>query len=84
MAASQVQPVTWRDSCCWGRSRYDFDDPDDPESTLNRYETFLLLQKNKVGLLTVTLIQILFMILWMLATGIPGFNLYDGAVGTVR
>ena len=52
---------------------------------LSRHDVWLLLAINQSGFFAVLLMQIVVLVLWMLAGGlIPGFALYDGAVGGVN
>jgi hypothetical protein len=50
---------------------------------MNLFETSLVLQRNRTTIYVIHYSMALVFILWLLATGIPGFNLYDGAPGTV-
>lgn len=44
-------------------------------------QSLLLLKRNSMSIDIVQLLLSIIFVLWLLATGIPGFNLYDGAPG---
>jgi hypothetical protein len=69
-----------RDACCWPRRPYDFDAEKNPEP-LTREDAAELLKLSGMGVRVVLWFQTGIFIIWCLATGIPGFVLYDGTGG---
>lgn len=71
-----VTDVTGADCCCFSRPSRDF-------SVLSERQVTYLLKMNQNGVLTILCIQFTILVLWFLATMIPGFALYDGAAGSI-
>jgi len=47
-------------------------------------DVLYLLKRNEMGINIMQSILVIAFVLWLLATGIPGFNLYDGAANTLN
>ena len=53
-------------------------------ATLSMKDAALLLQRNTWAVNTIHYLLVIVFVLWLLATGIPGFNLYDGVPGSTN
>jgi DNA-binding beta-propeller fold protein YncE len=70
-----VREVSGWDCCCFSRSVEDFQE-------LQEDQVLLLLKYNQTSIETLYSIQCLAFILWLAATMIPGFSLFDGLAGS--
>ena len=76
-----AQPSGWDVCCAPKRDVRDFDENE--LEPLTTSEVFVLLKNNQTGVDTIVLVQLLWLILWSLASLVPGFALFDGTAGEV-
>jgi hypothetical protein len=74
--ARQPKPPSWLDACCGPRKYAEFYQKN--EGALTSEEVVEILKLNQSGVIWVVSFQVVLLALWLLATIVPGFALYDG------